>query len=569
MRCPVCGSKIADEAKFCPVCKTRLTDEAAEFACPMCGTLVDSEANACPSCGAEFAKDGNGEAPKDEIIPSKAESESKPLEPLVSEELVELVKLKGVGPLKAKALYDAGYTDLRSLKSATVKELASIKGIGKKTAAQIKGELMRIDLDGVRATELTAEDVEAERQCTLCGTILSAFETSCYECGMIFDKSSTVDAKEADLKALEFYEKKLQENPSDTEAWYARGSTLMKFNRLREALASYDQATEIDAKYDGAWIAKADVYRKLGEPKMAADCYNKVISATGAINLLPKTGLNEDDAEVSQDELKEFDLELSQPLEKSGQRSCSTCGEPLPSGVTACPNCGAEHAAKEASVPAQGEPAEERQGIPGTPEAPGSMTSDYATGAEPSAAAELGAPSTQEYAPGEAAQTEAAPETDESPAPQEPSSQPAQSDVVDVASLDEKGLYKLLSESANELKPLLAIAKERSIDVSEGRRLISEAVIYGKKKEVRKAVEIMMDGKRSVKGSMKLRFLREISSLENDIESLRGSGANVGTAVKSIKDAKELLKVGTYDGIPAHVDKAKNDIAAFKKALGG
>ena len=153
MRCPVCGSKIADEAKFCPVCKTRLTEGNAEFACPMCGSLVDSQAEVCPSCGAEFADDEAEK--KSDIVPDKAEELDAPPEPpkpLVSEELEELVKLKGVGPLKAKVLFNAGYADLRSLKSASVKELASIKGIGKKTAAQIKSELMKIDLDGIRAT---------------------------------------------------------------------------------------------------------------------------------------------------------------------------------------------------------------------------------------------------------------------------------------------------------------------------------------------------------------------------------------------------------------------------------
>jgi hypothetical protein len=154
------------------------------------------------------------------------------------------------------------------------------------------------------------------------------------------------------------------------------------------------------------------------------------------------------------------------------------------------------------------------------------------------------------------------------PAP-EPASKTTPEEELDVHSMDDKSLYHLLSESANELKPLLALAKDQGIDVSDGRRLISEAVIYGKKKEVKRAVEIMLEGKKSIKGAMKLRFLREISSLENGVEELRIGGANVTLAVKHLKDAKECLKVGHYAEVPPSLVNARNDIAAFKKALGG
>jgi tetratricopeptide (TPR) repeat protein len=589
MRCPVCGSKISDDAKFCPVCKTRLTDGDAEFACPMCGSLVDSNAEKCPSCGAEFADDE--QVKKSEILPAKSPDEpagaTAPEVPLVSAELEELVKLKGVGPLKARALYDAGFADLRSLKSATVKELAAIKGIGKKTAAQIKSELTKIDLDGIRSSELTADDVEAERQCNLCGTILSAFETSCYECGMIFDKSSTIDAKEADLKALEFYEKKLQSNPSDTEVWYARGSTLVKLNRFREALASFDQVTDINPKYDGAWIAKADVHRKLGEAKQAAECYNRVISATGAINLLPKNVEAGDDDIVSQDDLKEFDLELSQPLVQGGKRLCSTCSEPMPDGATSCPVCGSGY------VPAPDAGAEAATAA-ATPKAESvAQTAEAASShlpAEPASATDAAPPEpVVEPTPAPDARPEDAPSPPQNAAPEpavpipdataeaawpavsapHPMVKVAKESEPDTGAMDDKGLYQLLSSTANELKPLLALSKEHGIDVSEGRRLISEAIIYGKKKDIKKAVDTMLEGKKSVRGAMKLRFLREISSLENSLEDARSGGANVAPASKSLRDAKECLKAGSFSEIPPLVANAKATLDAFKKALGG
>jgi hypothetical protein len=135
--------------------------------------------------------------------------------------------------------------------------------------------------------------------------------------------------------------------------------------------------------------------------------------------------------------------------------------------------------------------------------------------------------------------------------------------------MDDRSLYRILSETANELKPLLAIAKQQGIDLSEGRRLISEAVIFGKKKEIKRAVETMLEGEKNVKGAMKLRFLREVSSLENNVEELRSSGANVAPATKSLKDAKDLLRAEKYADVPASLDSARESLAAFKRALGG
>ncbi len=52
--------------------------------------------------------------------------------------LNKLMELEGVGKAKAKLLYDAGFTDINSIKKASVEEIAGIKGIGKKLADKIK-----------------------------------------------------------------------------------------------------------------------------------------------------------------------------------------------------------------------------------------------------------------------------------------------------------------------------------------------------------------------------------------------------------------------------------------------
>ena len=59
----------------------------------------------------------------------------------VKEELLPLVRLRGVGRVRARALYQAGYTSIEKLKAASPEELMRIPGIGPSIIKQIKEQL--------------------------------------------------------------------------------------------------------------------------------------------------------------------------------------------------------------------------------------------------------------------------------------------------------------------------------------------------------------------------------------------------------------------------------------------
>ncbi len=60
-----------------------------------------------------------------------------------SRELLDLIELSGVGRVRARRLYDAGYTSREKLKSADLATLAAVPGIGDKLAASILNQLGR------------------------------------------------------------------------------------------------------------------------------------------------------------------------------------------------------------------------------------------------------------------------------------------------------------------------------------------------------------------------------------------------------------------------------------------
>jgi helicase len=62
----------------------------------------------------------------------------------VREELLDLVKIKGIGRIRSRILYKHGIKNLEDLSKVQVNELAQIDKIGKTLADNIKSELKKV-----------------------------------------------------------------------------------------------------------------------------------------------------------------------------------------------------------------------------------------------------------------------------------------------------------------------------------------------------------------------------------------------------------------------------------------
>ncbi|NKQ38425.1 MAG: tetratricopeptide repeat protein, partial [Methanosarcinales archaeon] len=76
---------------------------------------------------------------------------------------------------------------------------------------------------------------------------------------------------------LKAYNKAIEIKPDDAEAWYNKGVVLGKLNRPDEALKAYDKAIEIKPDYAEAWYNKGVVLGKLNRPDEALKAYDKAI----------------------------------------------------------------------------------------------------------------------------------------------------------------------------------------------------------------------------------------------------------------------------------------------------
>ena len=60
-------------------------------------------------------------------------------------------------------------------------------------------------------------------------------------------------------KAIQYYDKALEMDSKNVDAWYNKGVALDNLGKYKEAIQSYDKALEIDRKYVAAWYNKGNV----------------------------------------------------------------------------------------------------------------------------------------------------------------------------------------------------------------------------------------------------------------------------------------------------------------------
>ena len=343
-RCPVCDSpaKVAFE---CPNCNEMFSfadivgEERGKLVCPMCSGLVDPDATSCQSCGSSFVVQ---EPERIEPERDRLRKRRRVIGDYEEEDVLEIMRIPGVGRLRAEVLCRAGYTALNKINRASVEDLAKIRQIGMRTAKSIKEALQMMYVEPEESQRLMEEFVEEEFECPVCRTIVSAYDTECVECGAAFERVlddegfiEEIEKVGEEKSSLSLFDMKLLESPKDPQLWVARGGLLRKMENYEEALKSYDRAIEIQPGLKTAWIAKAKILNRLGRLDEAASCYREIVDESAAA-----AGI-----ELGEEE------EAMAALEELLAEDCPSCGSPIPLGSNTCPSCGHELVEDEAEVP--------------------------------------------------------------------------------------------------------------------------------------------------------------------------------------------------------------------------
>jgi len=333
--CPICDNpaKVVFECEECLKVfsfEEIIPEKEGKHACPMCGAVVYPDAENCPSCGESFVVE---EGEDIEHEKERLRKKRKVVGDYEEDDVKEIMRIPGVGRLRAEVLCKAGYTSLDKLNRATVEDLAKVRQIGKRTAKSIKEALQLMYVEPVESQRLLEESIEEEFECPVCSTIVSAYDGECMECGAAFERVvqdegfiKEIEKVGEEKSSLSLFDMKLLENPRDPQLWIARGALLKKMENYEEALRSYERAIEIKPGLRSAWIAKAEILSRLGKFDEAASCYREIV---------------DDSATAAGIELGEKE-EAMAALEELIAEDCPSCGSSIPPGSDICPSCGTE-----------------------------------------------------------------------------------------------------------------------------------------------------------------------------------------------------------------------------------
>lgn len=108
-----------------------------------------------------------------------------------------------------------------------------------------------------------------------------------------------------------------------------------------------------------------------------------------------------------------------------------------------------------------------------------------------------------------------------------------------------------------EVGPMIALAKEHSIDTTAARRLIDRSVAMGKRREIGPAVQTMRECREMLERSIADRLERDIMHLENLAEVARRMSSDHQSIEKAVADIKEKQAAGDHAAALEEVRSAK------------
>lgn len=119
---------------------------------------------------------------------------------------------------------------------------------------------------------------------------------------------------------------------------------------------------------------------------------------------------------------------------------------------------------------------------------------------------------------------------------------------VEAPAPDGKNLKAEFSDLVEEVRPMLALAKDYAIDASTARRLIDKAVSLGKRREVDQAVQAMRECKELLQRSINDRLERDIMYLENLADVATKMNSDFSGVQKIIAEVKAKKDEGDLEG---------------------
>ena len=119
---------------------------------------------------------------------------------------------------------------------------------------------------------------------------------------------------------------------------------------------------------------------------------------------------------------------------------------------------------------------------------------------------------------------------------------------------------KDLARMVAEMKPLLALAREKEVDIGESKQLIDEAAVAGRERQIDKAIELVQKSKVVLMGKVDAHLGQMISRLNDEIKVAREFGGDISRPTTYIQEVARARAAGDVEAAYVYVDKVAKEL---------
>ncbi|MBU1158226.1 MAG: hypothetical protein KKE24_02695 [Candidatus Thermoplasmatota archaeon] len=126
------------------------------------------------------------------------------------------------------------------------------------------------------------------------------------------------------------------------------------------------------------------------------------------------------------------------------------------------------------------------------------------------------------------------------------------------AELKDKG--KELARMVAEMKPLLSLAMQNEIEISESKQLIDDAAIAGRERQLEKALELVNTARASLMDSIDARLAETLDQLREEVQVAEELGGEVSRSKTYISEMEKAKSSGDVEAAFIYSAKVSNEL---------
>ena len=119
---------------------------------------------------------------------------------------------------------------------------------------------------------------------------------------------------------------------------------------------------------------------------------------------------------------------------------------------------------------------------------------------------------------------------------------------------------KELASMVAEMKPLLALAREKEVEIGESKDLIDEAALAGRERQLDKAIDLVRRSKTVLMSSIDMQLADEISKLNEEVKVARDFGGDIARASTYVQEIVRARSSGDVEAAYVYVEKVRNEL---------